>query len=643
MANTARYLIPSGIVLRLRIAFSAICLPFAAMLILGNVHLKNMSKSVNQLTQSATSVFIKAEDRERILKELLLLLQQAEYSKDRSQLDETSAQISLLLESIKSQIQSSRETASINPALPLISSAVQQIESSAKNVITTLQEVIDQNISISNLVDELERVQITVSRLIEEKAYKETYTANNFIAPKNNDPSISLQDIKSNYLKSMNQTSAVNSVGSVIDALIDTAIRASRLADPVKLKETNKSLRFKLVGLTVLLGTLELSDERQKIAKEVIQIRTLLFSETGLMTVVSARRQNIEQLTVYRAKQVAPIQQISSLSKQLTDEARSQIEKARTNLLQISNTLLVQMASIGIISLVIIFAALFFVVEKQVNRRMSGLTKAVLEIAKGNVEHEVTVTGTDELGRMASALGVFKQNAKELLRSNAELEKFAYVAAHDLRSPLRAISQLSEWIEEDTENRLSPDGIEWMAMLRLRVKRLSQLLSDILEYSQVGQDTNSLTKIFVHDLVEDVGDLLDPTGQFDITYGGTAEAFTTYETPLRQLLLNLISNSIKHHDKPTGVISVDAHMEHGRMVCSVRDDGPGILPKYHQKVFELFQTLRPRDDVEGSGLGLAFIRKTVEHFNGSIKIASDPDQARGTVVTFDLPELSQAT
>ena len=121
---------------------------------------------------------------------------------------------------------------------------------------------------------------------------------------------------------------------------------------------------------------------------------------------------------------------------------------------------------------------------------------------------------------------------------------------------------------------------------------------------------------------------------------GPRGKFVTYGTPLRQIILNLLGNSIKHHDRRDGEVAVELRPGGGRLSFTVRDDGPGIEKAYHDKIFHLFQTLKPRDEVEGSGLGLAIIRKSVEFYGGTVRVESDPTVGRGTSFIFDLPDMT---
>lgn len=277
-------------------------------------------------------------------------------------------------------------------------------------------------------------------------------------------------------------------------------------------------------------------------------------------------------------------------------------------------------------------------VEHRINRRVSRLTHLVLEIAEGRLDQDIDLSGKDEIGRMARALEVFKENAIELRRSNNELEKFAYVAAHDLRSPLRAVQDLASWTIEDPGNQLSDDSREYLHLLMARVRRLAKLLADLLEYSRIGQEAASLSPTALDETARSLVEMVDVDGQFTLEYSGTTDTITTYQTPLKQVLLNLISNAIMHHDRKQGTLKVRGTRVNGRIRLSIEDDGPGIPKAYHDKIFDLFQTLKSRDVVEGSGLGLSIVSKLITHYGGHLELISDPDVARGTTFVFDFPD-----
>ncbi len=230
------------------------------------------------------------------------------------------------------------------------------------------------------------------------------------------------------------------------------------------------------------------------------------------------------------------------------------------------------------------------------------------------------------------------QYTKALERSNIDLEEFAYVASHDLKAPLRVIDNASLWLEEDLEQYLDDDCRENMQLLRSRVSRMERLLDDLLEYSRITKKLGDApgNVISGQEMFENIIELLSPPSGFNVN---VSELFlkSEYERmPLQQILYNLINNGIKHHDKEQGEITVTVKDEGAFNKFTVQDDGPGIAPKYHDKVFKIFQTLRPRDEVEGSGVGLAVVRKTVESLNGTLILESDV--GKGASFTFTLPK-----
>lgn len=230
------------------------------------------------------------------------------------------------------------------------------------------------------------------------------------------------------------------------------------------------------------------------------------------------------------------------------------------------------------------------------------------------------------------------RHTKALERSNQELDAFAYAASHDLKAPLRVIRNTSLWLEEDLAQHLTPDSLENMQLLRSRVRRMERLLEDLLEYSRIGRDleTRPPEAISGAALMADIIGLVAPPEGFTVAVDPSVAAIKAYRMPLHQVLVNLISNAIKHHDKKTGRIEVSVEDLGTRLRFSVKDDGPGIPPQFHEQIFKMFQTLRPRDQVEGSGLGLAIVRKHVESLGGAIKLESAVGQ--GSNFSFTWPK-----
>ena len=258
-----------------------------------------------------------------------------------------------------------------------------------------------------------------------------------------------------------------------------------------------------------------------------------------------------------------------------------------------------------------------------------------------NADYSVRVhsPGNDEIGQLYDGFNDMLQQIQirqeELERSNRDLDQFAYVASHDLKAPLRAISTLSGWIEEDLGDRLSSDAAEQMQLLRSRVKRMDGLIDGILQYSRAGRLDSRGEEVKVGQLVREVVELLDPPTGFDIVVAAEMPTLVTKRLRLEQIFSNLINNAIKYHHRPEeGRVEVQATRRGRTYEFSVRDNGPGIAPEHHDRVFMMFQTLQPRDQVESTGLGLSLVKKLVEEEGGTIRIESTLGQGAAFLFTW---------
>ena len=226
-----------------------------------------------------------------------------------------------------------------------------------------------------------------------------------------------------------------------------------------------------------------------------------------------------------------------------------------------------------------------------------------------------------------------------LARSNRELDQFAYVASHDLKAPLRGIANLSQWIEEDLGDNAPPDVAEKMTLIRGRVQRLELLIDGILQYSRAGRVRSQIEAVDVGALLAEIVELLAPPAETRITIGPDMPTIMTERTPLQQVFMNLISNAIKYNRQPDATIDVTVKDAGSMYAFSIRDNGPGIEEQYHERIFGIFQTLESRDRVEGTGIGLSVVKKTVELNGGSIRV--DSALGEGATFTFEWPKVAE--
>lgn len=227
------------------------------------------------------------------------------------------------------------------------------------------------------------------------------------------------------------------------------------------------------------------------------------------------------------------------------------------------------------------------------------------------------------------------QLARALKKTNEDLDQFAYITSHDLRAPLRGIANLSNWIEEDMGDRFTAEAHAQMELLRGRVHRMEAMIDGILEYSRVGRVRVKPERFDVAALLADVLDLLDPPAGLRVEIEAGMPVVIGHKLGLHQVFMNLIGNAIKHHDKPAGRIVVACRDAGEMFEFALSDDGPGIDRRYHDKVFVIFQTLQPRDKVEGTGVGLSLVKKIVESEGGRIALESEP--GKGATFRFTWP------
>lgn len=219
--------------------------------------------------------------------------------------------------------------------------------------------------------------------------------------------------------------------------------------------------------------------------------------------------------------------------------------------------------------------------------------------------------------------------------AQAQLEEFVYVASHDLRSPLRGVSSLVDFIREDLGEQLAEPVSGHLDRVQQRIQRMERLIHDLLAYARAGQRSVHVERIALGELVEELLALEPPPPGFTLQTDLRCSPFDGARTPLATVLRNLYTNALRHHDRPQGVVQIRAREDGGFCSIDVVDDGPGIPAHVQERVFRLFQTLAAGPQ-RGSGLGLAVSRRLAEGHGGTLVLRSG-DTPRGATFTVRWP------
>lgn len=226
----------------------------------------------------------------------------------------------------------------------------------------------------------------------------------------------------------------------------------------------------------------------------------------------------------------------------------------------------------------------------------------------------------------------------KLKRTNKELAEFAHIVAHDLKTPLRGIGTLADWLVTDYADKFDEQGKEQVNMLVTKSKQMSALIDDILEYSRLGRECPDTEQVDLNVILSDVIAAVDPPDNIEITVDGELPAIACERTHILQVFQNLVSNAVKYMDKPEGRVTIGCVEQEHFWKFSVADNGPGIDEKYFEKIFQIFQTLSPREGVESTGIGLSIVRKVADLHAGNAWVESEV--GKGSTFFFTMSKRS---
>jgi PAS domain S-box-containing protein len=227
------------------------------------------------------------------------------------------------------------------------------------------------------------------------------------------------------------------------------------------------------------------------------------------------------------------------------------------------------------------------------------------------------------------------QTLADLEARNQELDSFVYIVSHDLKAPLRAVANLSEWIEEDLAGSLTDANQEQMTLLRSRIYRMQSTIDGLLDYARSGRTDCINEPVDVAQLLAETIESISPPPTFTISIAQNLPTLNTKRLLLSQVFTNLIGNGIKHHDRLDGSIQISIAERGNFYEFEIADDGPGIALEHQERMFKIFQAVNPQNRSDSTGIGLAIVKKIIEAEGGTIRLESLV--GKGTTFYFTWP------
>lgn len=370
--------------------------------------------------------------------------------------------------------------------------------------------------------------------------------------------------------------------------------------------------------------------------------------EKNFLRIVQATRGYLYLVNVVMAGDAA---EFSFQAKQLKEDSQRELNQLRAQTLE--ETEQANQFNLGLTLVAVVLGMLIVTgLARNILGPILSITETFGDLLHGKQVDEIPgLERNDEIGDMARAADQLKVRTQEtqrllaesqrlaaeletqaaaLAKSNEDLDSFAYVASHDLKSPLRAIDNVSKWIAEDAGDMLPKKSKEHLDVLRQRVGRMESLLDDLLAYSRAGRTNDLAGPVNVHRLVEEIPSLIDWPSDASLEIESTLPTIRGEETIFQRIFLNLITNAVKYRSKQPLRLRVTSKELHDAYEFSIADNGIGIAPEFHESIFKMFRRLHRQADIEGTGMGLSLVQKLVEAGGGRVWVES----AEGEGATF---------
>ncbi|MFB9235070.1 ATP-binding protein [Plantactinospora siamensis] len=427
---------------------------------------------------------------------------------------------------------------------------------------------------------------------------------------------------------------------------------------------------------------------RQQEADSVAEMQRLLAGNSAIRAQLAAIEQQAEQ---WRRSVAQPV--IAATGSQgraagqalLTDATRQQFDRLRAAVGELQRSILavrqqnaddvdrtgnalVVLLAVAAAVVLLAGAALLLSLNRLVIGPVTTLASQVRRVAAGNYGTAIDRVGPPELARLAGDVDTMRQRiaadlaevraarvnieeandrlqqqAEELVRSNRDLEQFAYVASHDLQEPLRKVASFCQLLQRRYAGQLDERADQYIAFAVDGAQRMQRLINDLLAFSRIGRLTTGFTEVDLNKVLGDVAVQTEAARQYadaELTWS-ELPVVRGEEALLTNLVANLVSNSVKfRRPDVTPRVHVSARRVGDEWEITCQDNGIGIEAEFADKIFVIFQRLHSKDAYPGTGIGLAIVKKIVEYHGGRVWV--DPDVPEGTAIRFTLPVIPGA-
>jgi PAS domain S-box-containing protein len=280
----------------------------------------------------------------------------------------------------------------------------------------------------------------------------------------------------------------------------------------------------------------------------------------------------------------------------------------------------------------------FSIVKKYV-RKDSGIIWAKTSVNafknnQGKVEYQVAMI--EDISTQRDLELQKEELLSELEESNKSLQEYAHIVSHDLKSPLRSISALSTWLYDDYKDVLDENGVMQLNLMQEKVEAMDNLIVGILKYSTVSSDTIQNTEVDVNAVIKEITDIIYKPDHVEIKIVKKLPTIFADKTKVHQVFQNFMSNAVVHIENEVGLVQIDYTETATHWQFSIEDNGVGIPKEYHEKIFQIFQSVGNKE--RSTGIGLSIVKKIIDLYEGQVWLESEP--GKGTTFYFTLKKLS---